>query len=121
MSEKRIARLNSLLKEVISEVIHRELKNPHMPPFVTIVGVEIVHDMSHAKVFVSVLGSEREKKKAMEILKQSSGFIALRASKMMTIKFFPVLAFHLDEGMERQSHIDTLLKKIEDERTGRGE
>lgn len=119
MTEKRTARLNSLLREVISDVIHREIKNPHTPHFITVTQVEITTDLSFAKVFVSVMGSAEEKKKAMKILEKAAGFIAMRASKQVRIRYFPELRFYLDEGMEKQSHIDSLLKELEDEREKR--
>lgn len=119
MSEKRIARLNSLLQEVISTVIHHEVKNPHLPHFITVTKVEITEDLSHAKIYVSIMASEPEQKKAIEILSQAAGFIAFSASKKMTIRYFPELRFILDQSMEKQSRVDELLRKVEEERIER--
>ncbi|MCE2982787.1 MAG: ribosome-binding factor A, partial [Parachlamydia sp.] len=59
MSVQRTDRLNSLLKEVISEVIKREVRNPHVTDLVTVTRVQITKDLRHAKVFISVIGSEQ--------------------------------------------------------------
>lgn len=121
MGGHRIDRLNSLLKEVISDVIHKEVKNPHLPPLITITSVETSKDVRHAKVFVSVIGTPEAKKKAIEVLQSAAGFIATQASKQMVIRFFPELRFYLDESVEKQSRIDALISKIQAERETRKE
>lgn len=119
MSAKRIARLNSLIKEVISEVIAREIKNPKMPQFITVTEVAVTQDLSYAKVWVSVIGSVEDKKRAIAMLEQASGFIAARASKEVTMRYFPQLHFMLDEGLDKLMRVDELLKEVEKERENR--
>lgn len=58
MAVKRTDRLNSLLKEVISEVIRKDVRNPHVNELVTVTRVNISRDLRHAKVFISVIGTE---------------------------------------------------------------
>jgi ribosome-binding factor A len=119
MSERRVERLNSLLKEVISDVIHKEMKNPHLPPLVTVTGVQITKDLRHAKVYVSIIGDQETKIKAISILQSASGFIALHSSKHVVMRFFPDLMFILDESVEKQMQIDSLISKIQKERESR--
>lgn len=117
---KRTIRLNSLLKEVISEVIHREIHHiPHIDEFVTITRVEITSDLAFAKVFVSVLGDEKKKKQAIEALQNMAGPIAKMSSKKVTLRFFPSLSFEIDKGLEKQLRIEELLSKLADERKER--
>src|SRR5262245_36143359 len=96
---KRTERLNSLLKQVIADVILRQVKNPHLPKLLTVTGVEITSDLSQAKVYISVIGSPEQKAKAIATLQQASGFIATRASKQIVIRYFPELTFFLDESV----------------------
>jgi len=120
MTKRRVARLNSLLKEVISEVIHRDIHHLRgLNEHVTITRVEITADLQHAKVFVSVLGKDRDKKEAVFTLQEKAGMIARRSSKKVTLRYFPELTFALDEGLEAELHMEELLAKISSERAAR--
>jgi len=113
---RRIERINSLLREVISEVIRGDVKNPHLKAIWTITAVETTKDLHHAKVFVSVMGSEEEKKETLRALESARGFIAVAASKKIVIRFFPELHFVLDEGASHQARIEEILSKIRAEK-----
>ena len=76
MPKQRTDRLNSLLKEVISEVIRKDVKNPHVNEFVTVTRVDVTKDLHHAKVYISVIGDDHVKKESVEALQNAAGFIA---------------------------------------------
>lgn len=119
MVKNRIARLNSLLKEVISEVIHREVRNPHVNEFVTVTAVDISNDLQHAKVHISVIGTQEAKEQTIRALQSAAGFIAIQSSRKVVMRYFPVLTFKLDSSVEQQFKIDSLLTKIHDEQKSR--
>lgn len=119
MTRQRTVRLNSLLKEVISDVIRTHVKNPSLSGIITVTRVEITNDLHYAKVFISVIGSEEQKKETMEALRSAAGFIAVNASKMVVMRYFPELHFVFDDSVEKQIRIETLLKEIRDERSSR--
>lgn len=119
MSKKRVDRLNSLLKEVISEVIRKEVKNPHVNEFITVTRVDITTDLHYAKVYISVIGSETEKQETLSALNSAAGFIAVNSSKKVVMRYFPTLSFILDDSVEKQMRIEELLHKISDERSSR--
>jgi ribosome-binding factor A len=119
MGPRRLDRLNSLLKEVISDVIRKDIKNPHLTSLITITDVEITKDLQHAKVFVSVIGTKEEKKQTLLILQSASSFIRVSASKQVVMRYFPDLVFHLDESVEKQMHIEDIISKIQKERNER--
>ncbi|MGK5595535.1 MAG: 30S ribosome-binding factor RbfA [Parachlamydiaceae bacterium] len=119
MSKKRVDRLNSLLKEVISDVIRKEVKNPHVNEFVTVTRVDITADLHYAKVYISVIGSETEKQETLAALNSAAGFIGINSSKKITLRYFPSLTFILDDSLEKQIRIEELLHKISDERKSR--
>lgn len=112
MSTRRIERINSLLREVISEVIRGDVKNPHLKAIWTITAVETTKDLRHAKVFVSVMGTESEKEETLRALESARGFIAVAASKKIVIRFFPELHFILDDGASHQARIEEILSNI---------
>jgi ribosome-binding factor A len=120
MVKKRIERLNSLLKEVISEVVHRDVRDPRVNHFVSITRVEITNDLQHAKVFISVIGSPQDKNQTLEALQSAAGFIAITASKKVVMRYFPALNFKLDQSVEQQLRIDELLGQIHNEQKSRG-
>jgi len=113
---RRVQRLNSLLKQVISDVIRKEVKNPHLPKLITITHVDITKDLHHAKVYVSVIGDEIAKQEAMQALHSASGFIGVHASKEMKIRYFPELTFVLDDTVDKQIRIEEIIHQIEQER-----
>ncbi len=119
MVNKRIERLNSLLKEVISEVVTRNVKNPLVSTLVTITRVDISKDLHHAKVFTSVIGTPEQKQQTIEALQSAAGFIAVQASKKVVLRYFPALTFKLDSSVDSQARIDELLNKIHEEQRSR--
>lgn len=114
MKPKRVDRLNSLLKEVLSETIRDDVKNPNISPLFTVTQVSITKDLRHAKVYVSVIGDRQEKDKTLEGLNQAASFIAVQSSKKVVIRYFPELRFLLDEGVEKQMQVEDLLRGIDE-------
>lgn len=119
MTVQRTDRLNSLLKEVISEVIRRDVRNPHVTELVTVTRVQISKDLRHAKVFISVIGTEQEKAETIEALTSAAGFIAVQSSQKVVMRYFPELTFKLDDSVEKHMRIEELLGKISKERESR--
>ncbi|NBO23886.1 MAG: 30S ribosome-binding factor RbfA [Chlamydiae bacterium] len=119
MSTRRVEKLNSLLKEVISEVILRDVKNPHVSSLITVTKVDIAKDLRHAKVYISVIGNEEQKKETFEAIRSASGFIAVHAAKKVVMRYFPELHFKLDTTLDERMKIDSILKEIEEERESR--
>ncbi len=119
MKKNRLERINSLLKEVIYEVIHKDVRNPHINTFITVTQVETSADLHHAKVSISLIASDAEKKVILEALQSAAGFIAVHASKKVELRYFPKLTFKLDTGIEEFMRIQEILGKIERERGSR--
>ncbi len=120
MSTRRVEKLNSLLKEVISEVIMREVKNPHVSTLITVTKVDITKDLRHAKVYVSVIGNAEAKAETLKAIQSASGFIGVHAAKKVVMRYFPELHFKLDDSLDQHMKIDSILKEIESERESRG-
>ncbi len=119
MVKNRTLRLNSLLREVISEVIHREVRNPHVSQFVSVTSVEITKDLQHAKVFISVIGTPQEKDLTIKALQSAAKFIAINSSKKVVMRYFPELTFYLDTSVDKQMRIDAMLGKIKEQEESR--
>ena len=112
MAKQRTDRLNSLLKEVISEVIRRDVRNPHVNELVTVTRVDITKDLHFAKVYISVIGGKEEKTNTVQALQSAAGFIAVAASKKVVMRYFPNLTFKLDDAVDKHMRIEELLGEI---------
>lgn len=119
MSGNRVDRLNSNLKEVISDVIRKQVRNPHVNELVTVTRVQITKDLHYAKVYISVIGSEQEKAETIAALKSAAGFIAVNASKQVVMRYFPELTFVLDDSVDKHMRIEELLWNIDKEKASR--
>ncbi len=119
MKNNRLARVNSLLKEVIFERIQREVKNPHVTTFVTVTNVDTSADLHHATVSISLIGSDLEKQKVLAALNSAAGFIAVHAAKKVQIRYFPELRFKLDTSLDEHLRIQKILGDLEQERNSR--
>ena len=110
---RRTHRLNSLLKEVISEVIRKDVGHPKVSSLITVTEVDITKDLTLAKVFISVIGTDAEKQETIKALQSAAGYIAVLASKKVVLRHFPSLTFKLDESVDAHLRINSILKDIE--------
>lgn len=116
---RRTERLNSLIKEIISDVIKKRVRHPDVSPLFTVTRVDITKDLHYAKVYVSVIGTPEEKQKTLAALQSAAGFIGVYASKEVDIRYFPELTFKLDDSMDHHLRIEEILHGIQDERVTR--
>ncbi len=113
-NNKRLARVNELIRAELAKMILHELKDRRVG-FVTVTGVEVTPDLRNATVLVSVMGSEKEKKSTMIALGRSSGFLQYRINDVIRLKFTPRLHFKLDESLDYSLKIDQIINKIHTE------
>jgi ribosome-binding factor A len=99
------------LRQVITEALAREVRDPRVG-FVTVTGVLVSGDLSHARVMVSVVGEDDEKVRALEGLQSAAGFLRSRAARALTTRSVPELHFELDRGLEHAARINELLNTI---------
>jgi ribosome-binding factor A len=109
MSE-RLRRVDEAVKEVLSEGIG-ELKDPRIG-FVTVTGVRTSRDLRHARVFVSVLGSERKRERSLEGLAAAHGVLQARLARELRMKRTPQLAFEYDPSVERGVRMTQLIDEL---------
>jgi ribosome-binding factor A len=107
----RLQRVNQLIREEISLLIQRELKDPRLG-FVTVTEVDAAKDLRTAKVYVSVLGSEAQWKESLEALESARGFIRNWLTPRLRLRAIPQLTFHADRSMAHAAHIQTVLEEL---------
>jgi ribosome-binding factor A len=109
MSE-RMRRVNEAVREVVSESLV-ELKDPRIG-FVTVTGVDTSADLRHARVFVSVLGSEAKRRKTLAALEAARGVLQARIADELRLKRTPQLAFEYDPTVERGVRMTQLIDEL---------
>ena len=112
----RLQRVNQLIREEISHLIQRELKDPRLG-FVTVTEVDVAKDLRSAKVYVSVLGSEAQWQASLEALESARGFIRNWLVPRLRLRSVPHLTFHPDRSMAHAARIQELLKRLSVDRT----
>ena len=108
----KIERLNNEFQEVISEILHKEVKDPDLK-FVTITGCDTTNDLSFCKVYFTVLG--KDKTETLKSLRSASSFIRGEVSKRIEIRHTPELKFIYDESIEYGEKIEKIIEKINEE------
>jgi ribosome-binding factor A len=108
---RRPEQVAGTIRQVIADALAREVRDPRVG-FVTVTGVLVTNDLSHARVMVSVPGDDAEKAKAMEGLQSAAGFLRTRAARSLTTRTVPELHFELDKGFEHAARIEELLQAI---------
>jgi ribosome-binding factor A len=111
---RRPQRLALQIQHEISLILFRDMKDRRIG-FVTITGVEMSSDLRHAKVFVSAMGSEAEKKASLDTLNHAAGWIRHELGQRIRMKFLPEIVFRADSSQTYGEHIDRLLDEIHEE------
>lgn len=112
MTKHRANRLAETLKEEISQMIREEIKDPRLG-FVTVTAVDVVEDLGHAKVYISVLGSAEEAKESLAILNRAAGYVRGELGKRIRVRHTPEIVFKYDPSIEQGAHIAKLLKDVQ--------
>lgn len=110
MKSHRLARVAEVVRETVATVILFELKDPRVKG-VTVTRAEVAADLQHAKVYVSIMGTEKEQKLAMHGLRAASGFIQTKLAKQLTTRFVPALLFVLDDGVKKSIAIARIIEE----------
>lgn len=105
-------KMNNIIQRELSAILQTEVKDPSIG-FCTITGVETTSDLSIAKVYVSFLNKNR--KKSMEALERSKGFIRSLLAKRLTIRKCPELHFVLDNSLEYGNKIESIIEELNDQ------
>jgi ribosome-binding factor A len=108
MTGRRPERISEQIKEEVSLIIAGELNDPRLG-FVTVTDARISPDLRHAKVFVSILGTQEEVNKSLEALRHASGFIRHELGVALRIKRVPELHFAFDDTLRAASRIEEIL------------
>jgi len=116
MLYKRAHRVSDLIREVISELLLRELNDPRLES-VTITEVEVTDDLKLAKVFFSARGSPAKEETSLHGLQSAAGYIRKKLGKELRLRHIPNLSFEVDHSFEYGSKIDQLLQTLKEKKS----
>jgi ribosome-binding factor A len=116
----RQEKLGELIAAELSDLLRTRVKDPRVG-FASITRVEVSGDLRHAKVYVSVLGTEEEQAATIQALKHATGFLRHELASRLVLRYMPELVFKLDTSIEQGSRILELIRQIENEKPVSGE
>ena len=109
MTAPRRARIADQIQRELAEAIRTQLRDPRVTSMVTLTGVEMSRDGSHAKVFFTVLGDEAAARDAGEGLQSAAGFLRKELAHRLSTRSVPELHFAFDESVERGVRLSRLI------------
>ena len=114
MKSHRLARVNEIVREVAANTILFELKDPRVRN-VTVTRAEVSADLQHGKIYVSVMGSEKEQQLTMHGLKSAAGFVQTKVAERLTTRYVPHITFVLDEGVKKSIEVARLIREAQEQ------
>lgn len=116
---KRTKQVADTIQRVLGDVVQNELKDPRVG-FATITGVEVSADLQYARVRVSIMGDEAQRKETMQGLRSARGYLRRRvAEELNHLRFVPSLRLEEDTSLDYSLRINELLREVEREREER--
>jgi ribosome-binding factor A len=110
MTSDRMRRVDEAMREVLSGAITSELKDPRVG-FVTVTAVNTSPDLRQARVFVSVLGTDPQRRRSLDGLRSAHGYLQRRVADELHLKHTPTLEFVYDDTTDRAQRIESLLER----------
>jgi ribosome-binding factor A len=115
----RQEKLGELIAVELSDLLRTRVKDPRVG-FASITHVEVSGDLRHAKIFVSVMGTDAERAATIQALKHATGFLRHELAERIALRYMPELVFKLDTSIEQGSRILELIRQVENEQTAGG-
>jgi len=107
---RRPGRLGEVIQREVSIMLQRDIKDPRLQGLVTVVETKVSRDLQRAEVYVSVYGSDEERRQVMEGLRQAAGYVRHELWKRLKVKKVPEIRFVLDQRVEDALRIERLLR-----------
>ncbi len=108
-SKDRAERVSEEIRNVVADVLRNEIRDPRLPAIVSITFVKVTRDFSHASIYYSVYGSDKEKKDCADALKSAASFIRREIAGKVKIRIVPELHFIPDDSIERGIRLSKLI------------
>jgi ribosome-binding factor A len=114
---RRADRVAEAIREEVAMFLAEHAKDPRITRLVTVTGAQVTRDLRHAKVFVSVMGSDADRKSTFEGLASVATHLRAHVGRALHLRLAPEIVFLPDESIERAARIETLLAQLKDGKT----
>jgi len=108
---ERTDRIAVEIQKEVADIIRNSIKDPRIPDMVSVTRVEVTRDLRYAKVYISIYGSDEEKKNAMTALKGAAGFVRREIGQRIQLRYTPEIVFKEDSSIEHGMHISKLIEE----------
>ncbi len=115
-TDRRMARVAEQIKREISQMLLSGIKDDRIGGMVSVTDVDVSGDLQHAKIFVSIYGSDEAKAETMAGLKSATGFVRGELGRRVRLRRTPEIIFVEDRGLERGDNILNLISRLSRER-----
>ena len=113
MGKRRQERMSVEIKRILATIIQEHIKDPRIDfGSVSVTRVDVAQDISHARVYISVLGDEEKQTETMQALQKARGYIRTELAHAIQIRHAPELEFRLDRPIEHGIKIASLLESL---------
>jgi ribosome-binding factor A len=110
-TERRIARIESRIRQIVAALFLRDLKDPRMKGLITITRVKVARDLGHARVLYSFLGTPRQKKTVEKFIASAQPFVQRAVADEIDLRVAPIVEFTYDDSIEKQYAVSKLIDK----------
>jgi ribosome-binding factor A len=111
---RRSERVAEGIREEVATFLAEDAKDPRIVGLVTVTGVDVTRDLRHAKVFVSIMGSDVERQATLEGLDSAASHLRSRIGRALRLRVAPEITFRYDESIARAAKIEALLAELRD-------
>lgn len=111
---RRLGRMGEELRKAVSNIILNEIKDPRISPVTSVTHVEVTRDLRYAKMFISVMGTQKEREETLAGLNSAKGFIRKEMGQRVQMRYTPEPIFELDESLDEGLKISNILREIND-------
>ncbi|MDX2214028.1 MAG: 30S ribosome-binding factor RbfA [Oculatellaceae cyanobacterium bins.114] len=116
-TDRRVARVAELIRREVSQLLLTGIKDDRVGEgMVSVTNVDVSGDLQHAKIFVSIYGSDEARAKTMEGLKSATGFVRSELGHRIRLRRTPEVIFLEDRSIERGTQVLSLLNRLSQER-----
>ncbi|MGZ6371796.1 MAG: 30S ribosome-binding factor RbfA [Candidatus Limnocylindria bacterium] len=111
---QRTDRLDSQIRQELMDLLQREMKDPRLG-FATITRVETARDLGHARVWVSVLGTDAERGRTMDALRVATPWLRRKLGERLSLRHVPELSVREDDSIAGGDRVLQILQELDDE------
>jgi ribosome-binding factor A len=115
---RRADRVGEAIRAEVATFLSEGAKDPRLVGLITVTAVEVTRDLRHARVFVTILGSDTERAASIDALESMKGHLRSRLAKTLRLRVAPELSFRLDESVARAARIESLLAEVREKKAG---